>query len=207
MEFIPVLEDTGMILEVGRWVIETVCRQCRQWKEKGWTVCPVAVNVSSLQLVQEGFMDEVRGLLAAYGIDGSCIEFEITESVIMEAVGANIGKLKALRELGSEISIDDFGTGYSSLSYLTRLPLSRLKIDKSFINEMTVSPDSLTIVSSVIALAHELNLKVIAEGVETEEQLTLLKQLNCDEIQGYIAYRPLSLDKLEELLAKEMEII
>lgn len=200
LEFIPILEETGMILEVGRWVIETVCGQCRQWKDKGVTVFPVAVNVSSLQLTQQGFVDEVRGLLAAYGIEGSCIEFEITESVIMKEVSASIGKLKALRELGSEIAIDDFGTGYSSLSYLTRLPLSRLKIDKSFVNEMTETADSLAIVSSVITLAHGLNLKVTAEGVETEEQLKLLKLLKCNEIQGYIAHRPLPIEKLEEVL-------
>jgi len=207
MDFIPVLEETGMILEVGQWVIKTVCRHQRRWKEKGWKVPPVAVNVSALQLTQDGFVDTVRKLLEENGLIGNCIEFEVTESIIMQDVMASIDKLKALTELGSEISIDDFGTGYSSLSYLTRLPLSRLKIDKSFINEMTVNPDSLTIVSSVIALAHGLNLKVIAEGVETEEQLKLLKQLKCDEIQGYITYRPLPLEKLEEVLAKELEIM
>jgi EAL domain-containing protein (putative c-di-GMP-specific phosphodiesterase class I) len=207
MEFIPLLEETGMILEVGQWVIKTVCSHHRRWQEKGWTAPPVAVNVSALQLTQAGFVDTFRKLIEEYGITGNCIEFEITESVIMQDVMASIDKLKALTEHGSEISIDDFGTGYSSLSYLTRLPLSRLKIDKSFINEMTLSPDSLTIVSSVITLAHGLNLKVIAEGVETEDQLKLLKQLNCDEIQGYIAYRPLPLEKLEEILAKEQQII
>lgn len=203
MAFIPVLEDTGMILDVGLWVIKTVCSHHRQWLDKGWKVPPVAVNVSSLQLTQIEFVDSVRKLLDEYGINGDHIEFEVTESIIMQDIEASIDKLKALTELGSEISIDDFGTGYSSLSYLTRLPLSRLKIDKSFINEVTVRSDNLTIVSSVIALAHGLNLKVIAEGVETEEQLKLLKQLNCDELQGYIAYRPLPLEKLEEVLARE----
>ncbi len=203
MAFIPVLEDTGMILDVGLWVIKTVCSHHRQWLDKGWKVPPVAVNVSSLQLTQIEFVDSVRKLLDEYGIDGKHIEFEVTESIIMQDIESSIDKLKALTELGSEISIDDFGTGYSSLSYLTRLPLSRLKIDKSFINEVTVRSDDLTIVSSVIALAHGLNLKVIAEGVETEEQLKLLKLLNCDELQGYIAYRPLPLEKLEEVLARE----
>lgn len=207
MDFIPILEETGMILEVGLWVIETVCSYLRQWRDKGWAPPPVAVNVSSLQLAQNEFVDSVRKLLEKYDISGDLIEFEITESIIMQDVKASIVKLKALTELGSEISIDDFGTGYSSLNYLTCLPLSRLKIDKSFINGMTVSSDSLMIVSSVIALAHGLNLKVIAEGVETEEQLKLLKQLNCDEIQGYFAYRPLPLDKLEEVLTEERAIM
>lgn len=207
IEFIPLLEETGMILEVGQWVIKNVCRHHRQWQEKGWKVPPVAVNVSALQLTQDEFVDTVRKLIEEDGIIGDRIEFEVTETVIMQDIMASIDKLKALTELGSEISIDDFGTGYSSLSYLTRLPLSRLKIDISFISEMTVNPDSLMIVSSVIALAHGLNLKVIAEGVETEEQLNLLKQLKCDEIQGYIAYRPLPLEKLEEVLAKELQIM
>lgn len=201
-EFIPVLEETGMILVVGRWVIETVCDQIRQWQEQGLAVPTVAVNVSSLQLTQGNFVEDIVGLLEAYGIDGKFIEFEITESVIMQEVAASIGKLEALRGLGCTITIDDFGTGYSSLSYLTQLPLSRLKIDKSFTDQMLENADSMTIVSSVIALSHGLNLKVIAEGVETEEQLKMLRLLKCDEIQGYFAHRPLPIKELEEVLFK-----
>ncbi|MGR9087456.1 MAG: EAL domain-containing protein [Gammaproteobacteria bacterium] len=203
MEFIPILEETGMILDVGHWVIETVCRHLNRWKEKGWMPPSVAVNVSSLQLTQDDFVRNVGRLIKRYGVNGRQLEFEITESVIMQDVAKSIEKLNMLTKLGSEISVDDFGTGYSSLSYLTRLPLKRLKIDKSFINEVSSSSERLTIVSSVIALAHELNLKVIAEGVETGDQLDLLRRLNCDEIQGYIAYRPMPLMQLEDVLARE----
>jgi diguanylate cyclase (GGDEF)-like protein len=197
--FIPILEETGMILEVGRWALETAAVQLRRWREEGRVLLPVAVNVSSLQLRDEKFVADVAEILGRHEIRDH-LELEITESVIMEAAEKNIAMLKSLRECGVATSIDDFGTGYSSLSYLIRLPINRLKIDRSFITRMADSPDSLAVVSSIISLAHSLNLRVIAEGVETEEQMKLLKLLKCDEIQGYIFSRPLPPDALESML-------
>jgi diguanylate cyclase (GGDEF)-like protein/PAS domain S-box-containing protein len=184
--FISVLEETGMILEVGRWMIEEAGRQYLQWLETVPAPPKIAVNVSPIQLRQKNFVSEVEAALKVCLDRRGCLELEITESAIMHDVEGNIEKLRQIRDLGVEISIDDFGTGYSSLSYLTRLPLTRLKIDRSFIVNMTESADSLSIVSSIISLAHTLNLKVTAEGVETAEQIKFLKLLRCDEIQGFV---------------------
>ena len=162
----------------------------------------MAVNVSPLQLRHRDFVAEVKrvaqsGSAADFGLD-----LEITESVIMEDLENNIAKLEAVRNLGVNIAIDDFGTGYSSLSYLAKLPVTALKIDRSFIIEMTEGPQGLAIVSTIINLAHTLKLKVVAEGVETEEQSKLLKLLNCDEMQGYLFCKPIPAQELEALLAR-----
>ncbi|HLF97520.1 MAG TPA: EAL domain-containing protein [Methylococcaceae bacterium] len=201
-QFIPILEETGMIVEVGFWALDAAAAQLRQWREQGFALCPIAVNVSSIQLREDKFVGDVGEIFRRHELKEGGIEIEITESVIMEAAQRNIDTLKALRELGVHSSIDDFGTGYSSLSYLIRLPLNRLKIDRSFIVNLAESPDSLAVVSSIISLAHSLNLKVIAEGVETDEQLKLLKLLKCDEIQGYIYSRPLPVEKIEAMFGR-----
>jgi len=202
VRFIPVLEETGMIFEVGRWAMQQAVAQHRAWASKGFEPPRVAVNVSPLQLRHRDFVAEVKrvaqsGSAADFGLD-----LEITESVIMEDLENNIAKLEAVRNLGVNIAIDDFGTGYSSLSYLAKLPVTALKIDRSFIIEMTEGPQGLAIVSTIINLAHTLKLKVVAEGVETEEQSKLLKLLNCDEMQGYLFCKPIPAQELEALLAR-----
>ena len=202
--FISVLEETGMILEVGRWMIEEAGRQYLNWVDLTSSPPKIAINVSPIQLRQKNFVAEVEAALKVCIDRRGCLELEITESAIMHDVEGNIEKLQHIRDLGVEISIDDFGTGYSSLSYLTRLPLTRLKIDRSFITNMTESADSLAIVSSIISLAHTLNLKVTAEGVETAEQIKFLKLLRCDEIQGYVFSTPLPAEQILSLADKTL---
>jgi diguanylate cyclase (GGDEF)-like protein/PAS domain S-box-containing protein len=201
-QFIPLLEETGMILEVGLWAIRQTLEDCRLWREQGLKAPRVAVNVSALQLRQKDFVDVVKQALLAFGGESYELGLEITESLIMHDIEDNIGKLAAIKTMGIDIAIDDFGTGYSSLSYLARLPVNALKIDRSFIVGMTTSPDSATIVSIVISLAHSLGLIVIAEGVETEEQSKMLRLLKCDEMQGFFISRPIPPDKIAALLAR-----
>ena len=191
MQFIPLLEETGMILEAGRWAILEALKQYQEWSEQGLKPPRIAVNVSPIQLRQKGFVDVVRDALRASGTGSPGLDLEITESLIMDDIKGNIEKLRAIRDLGVNIAIDDFGTGYSSLGYLAKLPVNALKIDRSFIITMAKDPDSMNIVSTIISLAHTLNLKVVAEGVDSEEQSRLLKQLKCDEIQGYLFSKPL----------------
>lgn len=199
-QFVPILEDTGMILDVGAWAIVQAARDHAAWRAKGYAPPRIAVNVSGIQLRQRDFVERVKAALAA-GICG-CIDLEITESMIMEDLESVIRKLAELRADDVRIAIDDFGTGYSSLSYLARLPVDALKIDRSFVADMNTSPEHLAIVSTVISLARALNLRVIAEGVETQEQWNLLKLLKCDELQGYVFSRPLPAADLEPMLAK-----
>jgi EAL domain-containing protein (putative c-di-GMP-specific phosphodiesterase class I) len=196
-KFIPLLEETGLILNVGRWAIRNALEELRKWAVQGLQPPRVAVNVSAVQLRQKDFVDMVREAIgeAAGGSHG--LDLEITESLIMADVEGNIAKLRAIRDLGVNVFIDDFGTGYSSLSYLAKLPIMALKIDRSFIVAMTSVPDNMNIVSTIVSLAHSMNLKVIAEGVETEEQANLLRLLRCDEAQGYLFGRPVPPDELE----------
>ncbi len=188
--FIPILEETGLIYEVGRWALKKALGDYLRWRNAGLPVVRIAVNVSPLQLRHRGFVNEVRQVI---GIDTSAaagMELEITESVIMEDVKGNIASLQAIRDLGVTIAIDDFGTGFSSLAYLAKLPVDTLKIDRSFVTDMTAGPQGLALVSTIISLAHALNLKVVAEGVETEEQSHLLRLLGCDEMQGFLFSKP-----------------
>jgi len=191
MQFIPLLEETGMILEAGRWAILEALQQYQEWSKQGLKAPRIAVNVSPIQLRQKGFVDVVRDAIRACGTGPPGLDLEITESLIMDDIEGNIEKLRAIRNLGVSIAIDDFGTGYSSLGYLAKLPVNALKIDRSFIITMAKDRDSMNIVSTIISLAHTLNLKVVAEGVDSEEQSRLLKQLKCDEIQGYLFSKPL----------------
>ena len=200
--FIPLLEETGLIIEVGRWALAQALDDYRDWKARGYDAPRVAVNVSSIQLRQKDFVDTVSNVIAEMKGVPHGLDIEITESLIMQDIEGNIVKLKALRDMGLNISIDDFGTGYSSLGYLARLPVDTLKIDRSFIISMATNADSMAIVSTIISLAHTLNLKVIAEGVETEEQSQFLKLLKCDELQGYLFSKPLPKAQIESLLKK-----
>ena len=182
--FIPILEESGLIVDAGKWVLQRAAADYQSWARRLRQPPRVSVNISPLQLKQKGFASSV--VEAAAQFRAGTLELELTESVLMENMEQNIQKLQKLNELGVDIVIDDFGTGYSSLSYLAKLPVSTLKIDRSFIYDLEKSPKNMSIVTAILSLAHSLNLKVIAEGVETEQQLRLLQSLKCDEIQGYI---------------------
>ena len=195
--FIPILEEIGLINEVGRWAMRQANADYLRWHTAGLVPVPIAVNVSALQLRSRTFFDEVRQLVESDVRTAAGLELEITESLIMEDVKHSISSLQAMRALGLTIAIDDFGTGFSSLSYLSKLPVDTLKVDRSFVIDMTAAPEGLALVSTIISLAHALKLTVVAEGVETEEQARLLRLLNCDEMQGFLFSRPVSADAFE----------
>jgi diguanylate cyclase (GGDEF)-like protein/PAS domain S-box-containing protein len=202
LQFIPLLEETGLILQVGAWALKRASLDHRDWVGRGLTAPRVAVNVSPIQLRQRDFVNVLKQAIAD-GVAPPGIDLEITESVVMEGIQTNIEKLTSLRELGVNLAIDDFGTGYSSLGYLTRLPVQSLKIDRSFIITMLVDRDVMTLVSTIISLAHSLGLKVVAEGVDAEEQANMLRLLSCDEMQGYLFSKPRPQDELTALLDKQ----
>jgi diguanylate cyclase (GGDEF)-like protein len=198
--FIPLLEQSGFIREVGEWALNQAVTDILKWKDMGLNPPRVAVNVSSIQLRSKKFTGTVVNALANFGDMPSMLDIEITESMVMEDVKRATTMLKTLRNVGIEVSIDDFGTGYSSLSYLVQLPVNTLKIDRAFVNEMTKSELSLNLVSAIISLAHSLHIKVVAEGVETEEQAKVLSELSCDLMQGFLFSKPLPFDELATLL-------
>jgi diguanylate cyclase (GGDEF)-like protein/PAS domain S-box-containing protein len=202
--FIPVLEECGLIGEVGRWALQRALHDQSQWWEQGVAAPRVAVNVSPLQLRRQDFADDIVALVANQPLHE--LELEITESVIMDNVERNIAALATVRAAGVTVAVDDFGTGYCSLSYIAKLPVTSLKIDRAFIVGMTSGPQGLAIVSSIIALAHALRLKVVAEGVETEEQARLLHLLGCDEAQGYLFCRPVPADAIAALLRRGLPL-
>jgi diguanylate cyclase (GGDEF)-like protein len=204
-QFISLLEETGLILEVGAWALGRAARDHRHWVELGLTAPRIAVNVSPIQLRQRDFVEVVQEAVKA-GVSPTGIDLEITESLIMEDVTGNIEKLDAIRDLGMSIAIDDFGTGYSSLGYLAKLPVQSLKIDRSFIINMLDEPDTMTLVSTIISLAHSLRLKVVAEGVEEEEQAKMLRLLRCDQMQGYLFSKPVPRDDLTALLRAQTKV-
>jgi len=196
--FIPILEETRLIHEVGRWALRKAIEDCQRWRVAGMPAMRIAVNVSPLQLRNRSFVAEIKEILSVASDAAAGLELEITESLIMEDVNHSIASLLAIRALGITIAIDDFGTGFSSLSYLSKLPVDTLKIDRSFVVDMLSGADGLTLVSVIINLAHALKLKVVAEGVETEEQLRQLQVLNCDEMQGYFFGKPVPSEIFEE---------
>jgi diguanylate cyclase (GGDEF)-like protein/PAS domain S-box-containing protein len=205
-QFIPLLEETGMIVEVGFWAIRKALSDFGRWRVAGLRAPRIAVNVSTIQLQQKDFVNHVKSIIdenrGSNGTPGSGLDLEITESLIMTNIGDIIPRLKALREAGVDIMVDDFGTGHSSLSYLGRLPINALKIDRVFVDTMPNNPENMTIVTTIISLAHALNLKVIAEGVETEEQAKLLRLFKCDQLQGYLLGRPGPFESVTPLLEK-----
>lgn len=190
--FISIAESTGLIRNIGNWVLREVCRQNRAWQDAGLPAIPVAVNLSAVQLKQKSFLNEVTQILMLSGLSPEYLEFEVTESVAVEGEIEVMSWLNTLKEMGVKLSIDDFGTGYSSLAYLKRLPIDAIKIDRSFVHDINIDEDDSTIVTAIIRMSHGLRLKVIAEGVETKEQLSFLKAEGCDQIQGYLCSRPLS---------------
>ena len=197
LQFIPILEETGLIHEVGHWALRKAIEDYLRWRNAGLAAVRIAVNVSPLQLRNRGFIAEIGDALGVDAHAAAGLELEITESLIMENVKHSIASLHAIRTMGITIAIDDFGTGFSSLSYLSKLPVDTLKIDRSFIIDMTGAPEGLSLVSTIISLSHSLKLKVVAEGVETEEQSRLLRLLRCDEMQGYFFSKPVPADDFE----------
>ncbi|MEL7371161.1 MAG: GGDEF domain-containing response regulator [Myxococcota bacterium] len=195
--FIPVAEECGLIVPLGRWVLQTACAQTLAWRQSGFDDLRVAVNISADQFVQPNFISIVEQTLADTGLPPEGLELEITESLLMRDTDLAVQHLGQLRELGITVALDDFGTGYSSLSYLHRFPLDTLKIDRTFVTEMMTKTESAAVVRTIVLLSHNLHLKVVAEGVETEEQLAHLRSLGCDEIQGFYFSRALPADEFE----------
>lgn len=189
-QFIPVAEATGVILQLGEWVLDEACGQIRAWRDQGMVAITMAVNLSPQQLGHPTLLDFVARTLDKHGLPGENLELEITESMLMENIDSNVETLKSLRQMGVKLAIDDFGTGYSSLSYLKRLPIDALKLDRSFVRDLETDASDVAICMSTIALAHNLGLKVIAEGVETEGQRVFLTQHRCDVLQGYLFSKP-----------------
>jgi diguanylate cyclase (GGDEF)-like protein/PAS domain S-box-containing protein len=191
LKFIPIAEDCGLIVPIGAWVLREACTQAKAWADAGLPPMTMAVNLSAIQFRSEGFLEGMFATLGEVGMDPQFLDVEITESVLMKHAEVASTILHALRDRGVRVSIDDFGTGYSSLSYLRKFPLDALKIDRSFIHQITPSPDEAAIVNAIITMGQSLNLRVIAEGVETASDLAFLKAHNCDEAQGYLFSRPL----------------
>ncbi|MCL5236503.1 MAG: EAL domain-containing protein [Nitrospirae bacterium] len=202
VRFIQLAEDTGLIVPIGEWVLRAACEQVKEWQNAGLPHVCVSVNFSARQFQQPDLVEMVSQVLKETGLDSKCLDIEITESTAMQNIEATIPKLAELSSLGIQFAIDDFGTGYSSLGYLKKLPIQKLKIDKSFISDLAKDPDYKTIVQAVIVMAHNLKLKVVAEGVENEEQLAFLRSSKCDEMQGYLYSRPLLPGEFEKLLRK-----
>ncbi|MCK6188195.1 EAL domain-containing response regulator [Pseudomonas sp. EYE_354] len=201
--FVPVLENLGLIVPVGRWVIERVCQQIAAWQRSDVGAVEVAVNVSGQQLIEGDLIADIARILAKTGVEAHWLEVELTEGSLMDNTQRTIASLQRLRAMGVKIAIDDFGTGYSSLAYLRRFPLDTLKIDIAFIREVTTNPQDAAITRTIIELAHSLKLRAVAEGVETQAQLAFLKEAGCDQMQGYLFSRPLPVANLERLLTAQ----
>ena len=199
--FIPLLEETGMILDVGGWVLRQAMTDFQKLQASGLPPPRIAVNVSAMQMRQKDFPGYVAAAIGDAGTSG--LDIEITESVLMDDIERHIRALRQIGNMGIGVALDDFGTGYSSLSYIARLPANTLKIDQSFVADMTTSSEKLAIVSAVISLGHALDMTIVAEGVETEEQSKLLKLIKCDEMQGYLFSKPVPLDQIEVMLANQ----
>lgn len=205
-QFIPVAEDTGLIIPIGEWVLREACKQNRLWHDRGYHTLKVSVNLSPRQFKAPTLVKSIANILAETGLEPQFLELEITESAAMENADFAISMLQDLKEMGIKISIDDFGTGFSSLSYLKRFPIDTLKIDQAFVRDIGTNPDEKEIVTAIIALARNLNLRVIAEGVETEEQLSFLKHKRCDEMQGFLFSKPQFPELMEEMLLHQKQL-
>jgi diguanylate cyclase (GGDEF)-like protein/PAS domain S-box-containing protein len=199
-EFIPVAEDSGLILPIGNWVLREACQQARAWVDAGLPLATMAVNISAVEFRDEHFLEGVFAILQDTGLDPRSLELKLTESVLMKRAETSQAILKTLRARGVQAAVDDFGTGYSSLSYLRKFPIDTLKIDQSFVRQITTAPDETTIVTAVISMGRSLKLRVVAEGVETQEELAFLQDHKCDEAQGYYFSRPMPAEKFAQLL-------
>jgi diguanylate cyclase (GGDEF)-like protein/PAS domain S-box-containing protein len=198
--FIRIAENSGLIVPIGEWVLRTACCQARKWQDEGLPAASVAVNVSAVQFRQAGFCEFIRRVLHEAGLAPQYLELELTESLLLANADVTLSVLKELKSMGVTLAIDDFGTGYSSFNYLRQFRVSKLKIDRSFIRDIAVNPDDAAITTAIISMAKSLNLKVIAEGVEDEAQMTFLRAHQCDEIQGYYFSKPLTVDKVADKL-------
>ncbi len=201
-DFIPLAEETGLIISIGEWVIQTAAKQTKTWHDNGLPQLRVAINLSPRQFMEKNVTDMIADILKQSELDPYYMELEITENLIMRDLDNAVTTLQTLKSMGVQLAIDDFGTGYSSLNYLKRFPIDRLKIDQSFVRDIDTDPDDAAISSAVIAMAHNMKLKVIAEGVETEAQLNYLKSHFCDEVQGYYFSRPLPANEITAVLKK-----
>src|SRR6185295_400227 len=198
--FVPVAEDCGLIVPIGRWVLHEACRQVQTWIDAGLPPMPVAVNISAVEFQSKGFLEGVRAILRETRLNPCYLELELTESVLMQDAAFTAESLIALKALGLRLAIDDFGTGYSSLSYLRQFPIDTLKIDQSFVREITADSLDGTIVSAVISMGKTLKQRVVAEGIETEEQLAFLQRQHCGEGQGFHFSRAVSAEEFVTLL-------
>jgi EAL domain-containing protein (putative c-di-GMP-specific phosphodiesterase class I) len=199
-QFLTIAEDSGMIVAIGQWVLHEACRQTREWLDAGLLAVPVAVNISSLEFRSEQFLESIQDALKNACLDSKYLELELTESVLMRDADSTSSALEHLKAMGVRLTADDFGTGYSSLSYLTRFPIDTLKLDRSFVKNITSSSDSAIIVTAVISMGSSLKHTVIAEGVETVEQLAFLQSHGCHEGQGYYFGRPVGAQQFAKLL-------
>jgi EAL domain-containing protein (putative c-di-GMP-specific phosphodiesterase class I) len=198
--FIPVAEECGLILPIGRWVLREACMQARSWIGMGLPVVSMAVNVSAMEFRNKNFLDGLFAILLETGFDPGLLQLELTESVLMKSAELTASILQNLRKRGVQVAIDDFGTGYSSLSYLRKFPVDALKIDQSFVRQISAAGDDTTIVKAVIGMARSLRLRVIAEGVETLEEVAFLRAYRCEEAQGYYFSRPVPAEQFAMLL-------
>jgi diguanylate cyclase (GGDEF)-like protein len=205
-KFIPIAEETGLIVPIGEWVLKTACQQTKVWQNAGFSHLRIAVNLSSRQFSQIDLRHQLVAILMETGLDPKYIELELTESMLVHNTEVAIRRLNALKSLGVEIAIDDFGTGYSSLSYLQQFPFDILKIDRCFIQNITDNPNNAAITKAIIEMAKTLNLKLMAEGVETEAELSFVCQNHCDGMQGYLFSRPLPSHDFEQLLKKNKRL-
>jgi EAL domain-containing protein (putative c-di-GMP-specific phosphodiesterase class I) len=199
-QFIPVAEDCGLIVPIGNWVLREACQQARAWVDAGLPMATMAVNVSAMEIRGENFLEGVFAILGDTGLDPSSLELELTESVLIKGAESTASILKTLKTRGVQLAVDDFGTGYSSLSYLRKFPIDALKIDQSFVREITTTPDETSIVTAVISMGRSLNLRVVAEGVETQQGLEFLQDHLCDEAQGFYFSRPVLPHQFAKLL-------
>lgn len=201
-QFISLAEESGLIVPMGQWIVKAVCRQLKIWKDKELPLLKIAINISARQFAQKDLVSMIIEEIELHGIDGTLLQLEITESMIIQDISLVVEVMDELKSVGVSMAIDDFGTGYSSFEYLKKLPIDKLKIDKSFIANVTNNLDDASIVQAVVAMAHNMNMEVIAEGVETEEQVKFLLKNKCDYAQGYLFSKPLSVEKVEEFIKK-----
>jgi EAL domain-containing protein (putative c-di-GMP-specific phosphodiesterase class I) len=205
--FIPLAEETGLIVSIGEWVMHTACRQAQEWEQRHGLRLRLGVNLSAVQLMEPDLVDTIAGALRETGLDPSLLELEITESISIKEAPNLVENLHALHKLGCHIAIDDFGTGAASLDYLRRLPADRIKIDQSFVRNIGVDPDDEAIVRATIEMAHRLKRAVVAEGVEIEQHLEFLRDHQCDELQGYLFCRPLPPASFDKLLTERQRLL
>jgi len=198
---VPIAEENGLIVPIGQWVLREACRQVQAWLDSGLHAVPVSVNISAVEFRHEGFLDGVARILKETGLAPRYLELELTESILIHDAESSASVLEALKAMGVQLAIDDFGTGYSSLSYLKRFPIDTLKIDQSFVRDIATDADDATIVTAVIGMGRNLKQRVIAEGVETHEQLEFLQARNCDEGQGFHFSHPVTAEDFARLLS------